>query len=1136
MRKHERLNFLSSILESYIGSNEVPAIENLKLKPIDLSSSNTSNIYSDENQEICAKKIAKSIKKRSTWENINENEDNSIRSFSIESSEPFIYHRLKLSQKYVRPETAEITVISFPKFLNDIKLLMIGIESESFKRTETTLKFYITTKLCCEDISDVDHILEKILEIGTCFTRLKSYTSKNPFNQNQIFEGFIFKAFCDRVVKFLNYCRDIIYTQEADTILELYHNTSKLTKIIIHLSTFLNIHPSSTRQRAAILTGSDFLRLLYHEFTYVLDNNVKCFYIDLLKACCEVYYVRFQEWLYHGKLEDTYKELFIYYVDRYKENTKHFFDKAYLIRKQSVPEFLDCAENILLCGKYTILLKSFNPVVSLKHKSKFNVDLEMHKIYFYSQHPLFLIKKPSFKICLTFDEINELKERCREFSKKAKEECGEIISVSEILEERRRRKLEKYKNAEIASTKNAQKWKQYQEERLHQIREIREQQQKELRKELELIEEKKMLKRALEIQAERDYMDELENIENEELQIENEELKARIKIYQELNDKLSKDVENVEQEQKSSEKTVVTTVEDALNANSTIDTDDVVKDEMNNILEKKKSISLTDAQKNKLKVMSHEYNLNNIKKDEENNNNNNNDECTKVLTDAQKNKLKVMGHEFGMIEEDEKDKNNQPKISVQDFDKMTDLQKNRLKVLSHEFGIDDEKKDEEINKSRKNTGSQAQKNITELQRNRQKVLSHEFGFEQICSHNDNDKNKSQVLVKEKSSPAKRKLSLELLKPTDTAHNLESPMSTTSDHFNSSNNNESLEKSSCTQNNNNSDYYEEDDDDDDDKLEMIRAFEEAIEKNENKFMRIKLSESTEHHSFTSFISASNEIMKMDTMALSQYLQMSLTLPLNAYMEILNNETLKMFIKDLDILSHFKSLRNYFLLMNGEFCSCICHEMFNKIESGVKPVELLNYQSLHMILDHALSRSRYYDPNTENLSFIVQNIPEKFELHSPGILNVLTLSYQLDWPLSLILNPETMDKYRAIFNYLMKLKRITWILEQCFQILKESHKKYGTDLLKSEQYRNVQQIRHQMTQFVNCLENYVTHNVIQISWSGFVEDIKSAESILCIYRKHANYLKRILFLCLLNKSYTDFYKNIEDIFKVILKFYK
>lgn len=718
-----------------------------------------------------------------------------------------------------------------------------------------------------------------------------------------------------------------------------------------------------------------------------------------------------------------------------------------------------------------------------------------------SQHPLFRLKKPSIKVCLTFEELSGLKIECQEFLKRARDECGEAISVASILNERRQIKMEKCKNAEVAATRNLEKWKQHQEERQLKIREYRELQQQKLRKELEQIEERKLVKRLEEIQMEREFMDAYEEVEKIELKKENREIRERIEIYQTLNANLDKSNQAESNNSKLQS-------EDVLNANEkAYENEAIKKDDMNNIIIENVE-TLSDAQKNKLKVMSHEFNLDpttgssSVHRDKRDEINANLFDKSS-LTDAQRNKLKVMGHEFGMI--DVKNEDSQPKINVQDYDKMTDLQRNRMKVLAHEYRtveVRDETAKKEI----------IQGPMTALQKNRMKVLSHEFAYF------DGEK-----------AIEKKTLTLDLLQPTVGNQQIESPMSITSDHFT-----------------NDSSEHQGDDECQTDKIvvaasstakdseeeEMIKAFEEAVEANRKMFMGITLNDLMNDE--ISFKPIYDDVAMMDTVALSQFLQMSLTIPLNSYMEVLSNETLKIYVQDLDILSHFKSLRNYFLLMNGEFCSSICHELFSKLEKGVRPVELLNYQSLHMMLDNALSGSK--DPNTELLSFIVQNSPEKFELNSPAVLNMVTLSYTLEWPLTLILNVETMDQYRTIFNYLLKLKRMSWILEECFQILKEAHKQHGNELLKSQQYSNVQHIRHQMTQFVNCLENYVTRNVMQTAWNAFMEDLKMAKSILCIYRKHTNYLKRILFLCLLNKKSFEFYKTIEDVFRVILRFHK
>jgi gamma-tubulin complex component 6 len=355
-KKDTSTNFFSNILESYAGTKSSNKLqENLTLIPKRPKSP----------AALCCIPVKKVPKKINTWENLFELEDEEEKSFSSESRGTMIVYNLLVASKPSK-ECMLIESIPFELLLNDLKLLIIGIESESFKRSEETLIFYATKNFSCGELSNISPILDGFLEAGTCFKRLKTYTSKNPFNQSHIFDGFIFRAFCDRIIIFLNNSRDTIYSKEVKTVLELYESTSSIRKILNQISKFLNIHPSfKTSQQMINPTGSDFLKLLYNEYAKTFNVDVKKFYVSLLKACCEVYYLRYQEWFYHGLLDDPHKELFIYYVDHYNPNTKYFFDKAYLIKRQSVPEFLSgCAENVLLCGKYTMLLKSYKPLVS----------------------------------------------------------------------------------------------------------------------------------------------------------------------------------------------------------------------------------------------------------------------------------------------------------------------------------------------------------------------------------------------------------------------------------------------------------------------------------------------------------------------------------------------------------------------------------------------------------------------------------------------------------------------------------------------------------------------------------------------------------------------------------------------------
>uniref|UniRef100_A0A182SPY8 Gamma-tubulin complex component n=1 Tax=Anopheles maculatus TaxID=74869 RepID=A0A182SPY8_9DIPT len=282
----------------------------------------------------------------------------------------------------------------------------------------------------------------------------------------------------------------------------------------------------------------------------------------------------------------------------------------------------------------------------------------------------------------------------------------------------------------------------------------------------------------------------------------------------------------------------------------------------------------------------------------------------------------------------------------------------------------------------------------------------------------------------------------------------------------------------------------------------------------------------------------ELNSVDVLTITRFLQYSLVIPLKAHMEIVNNEILKMYLYDLDILGHFESLRNYFLLMDGEFSTHICDNLFHRLETVRAPEELLNYQTLHSILNGALySSSAGTDPNANRLSFIVCQVPEKFDLYSPNVFSMLNLSYRVEWPLNLIFSMETIEQYTNVFKYLVKVRRVSYVLEDSFQLLKEASKRLGKPLLHSPQYARVQLIRHKLSHLVNALKNYITSSVLHASWEAFRDDLQdSTETMEDLFRKHRTYLKRVIFLCLLNKRSIEFYNNIEQIFRVVLRFYR
>ncbi|RVE44563.1 hypothetical protein evm_010778 [Chilo suppressalis] len=273
-------------------------------------------------------------------------------------------------------------------------------------------------------------------------------------------------------------------------------------------------------------------------------------------------------------------------------------------------------------------------------------------------------------------------------------------------------------------------------------------------------------------------------------------------------------------------------------------------------------------------------------------------------------------------------------------------------------------------------------------------------------------------------------------------------------------------------------------------------------------------------------------------LSACLQRSVMLPLTYQLEVVNNSILTYFLVNLDMYEHLRSLKDYFFLMDGEFSRSICHNLFTKLEKTVNPQELLNFATLHNILDKALGSSiSHVHKFSENLSFSLTDVPLSLQHSSPDVLQCLALSYQVRWPLNIILSQEASLRYARVFQFLLKMRRIFWALSEDFEALKlavKLSKQHSRRLIRSPQYITVQIYRHIMASMIRALDNYIVTTCILTSWTEFESDLKKARTLDDLYDCHVVYIKKVLFRCLLNNRSTPVMKLLNDMFTVILKF--
>ncbi|CAO1392141.1 unnamed protein product [Diamesa tonsa] len=1058
-----------------------------------------------------------------SWHQLGKRGVNAEPSFITESEDHSTIHHFTTHAANEQRKVHTLKIISQEKLIDDVKLLCVGTISEVFYCDDSYI-FHMHPHYTIEGISTtvLQGLMQELLESGSCYKRLRTMIKKNPFNYKLIFDGFVFKVFCDCIKKYLDSYRKIVLSITTNSLSVLILQISKMKKILISLAEFLKIHPSSICNQVLPI-GSDFLGFLYNEFITISQPDIKSFFTYLLKSCCNVYFSCYRKWLFEGLLDDPNKELFIYFVDTYRPKTKFFFDKAYVIRRQSVPRFLQGFENdILLCGKYTMLLKSYKP-----------------------QHPFFTLKMLPITVCLTQESINELNKECSNFQAAARIACGNNVSVDNILMERKGKEHQYYTLSKVKNLENTKRWREEQDAKAVELCRTKQIKLAGLQLQIQEIKERKLRQRMENIELDRRYLEEAENIETELLQQENTERLKRVEYYQQLNAMMDEREKARQLLNEDLQKSLIEHFDDPDMMMMSLTSEHFTPDEMCQVFETAKETPLilqedvtNESYKKQLEVslstMKHsksdiinanvipsEFQINKTRAlgstklfEQDVFNNVVEIPSTATMTEYQRNRLQVLKNEYNFVLSDHESTQECPTIIVDNVEHFSELQKNRKKIMAHEFNLHESSSNLPQQELSKKLSLNLSTPLTARAQNKKKVLNSEYNI--ITGHQD----------------------LSDCSPMSIGSNSSCEAFFTPELIPKESGDSEIDEVDLIEEQKEIELSVESTETEDEGFnDFVEAFAKT-QQQEKSFLQISLDNSSDGKpNFVNFCKRNLELESIDSMSLTQQLQLSLTIPLKTYMEVLNNEVLKIYLVDLDILSHFKSLFNYFFLMDGEFGSNICNGLLRKLEGGAKPNELLNYQTLHRVLENALGSSVYSnDPNADCLSFIVQSIPEQFDLASSKVLHMLSLSYKVTWPLNLILNPETLEQYSKIFKYLITLKRVKWIMDEVWIMLKENHKELGEKLHKSQQYRHVQQIRHKMSHFVYCLENHVTRSALQSSWKTFENDLKSTKCIGDLYRTHAKYIKRILFLCHLNKNSAEFYKNVDEIFKIILRFHR
>ncbi|KAJ2712981.1 Microtubule-nucleating Tub4p (gamma-tubulin) complex component [Coemansia spiralis] len=214
----------------------------------------------------------------------------------------------------------------------------------------------------------------------------------------------------------------------------------------------------------------------------------------------------------------------------------------------------------------------------------------------------------------------------------------------------------------------------------------------------------------------------------------------------------------------------------------------------------------------------------------------------------------------------------------------------------------------------------------------------------------------------------------------------------------------------------------------------------------------------------------------------------------------NERLMSVLKTrFDLMGHIEAIRRYLLFEKGDFALALMEVLDNQESHANKNIMA---HDLSAVLASAVRSSNAQHETPERLAALVLMLPKKTEQKNSGWDDV-TLSYHLSAPLNHVVSRPTMDKYVAVSQFLLKLKRIEYALHSAWlqQMTGSRSQLRSEDLQKRRDGTGAAPDRSQaalrkaareitiacseMIQFFQQVQRYISLNVIEGAWAKFLK---------------------------------------------------
>ncbi|XP_032575038.1 uncharacterized protein LOC6622009 [Drosophila sechellia] len=1033
------------------------------------------------------------------------------------ASDIFVTNELKIFQN----KNLVLNYLNEATLIDHLKKASCGIESLTFPSSSAdTLELRVRPNTTLPTVLPevLSDFANPFLRAGCAFLRLNARTKWNKITEMRL-ERPLTRAMRETIMDYLSTTRHFLLSLQADSLFQLLNNSSTAMQLLCQLDRMFENEPRLNLNTG--ITGSFLLSSIWLAIDTCENKDFLQLLIYFLRCISRNYFIQLQRWIYHGELDEPVNEIFISRSlntspSFTNECSKEFFDKSYQVVNEAIPEFLvGCEEQILQCGKYNLILQAYN-----------------------ARHPVFEVLYPDIEVCLTEQQLKNMRRNLADKYAIIYKRFG-WCSMQSIFEDRMAAKRV-FANLMMKRTQaHLDAWAEKQRELQIKANAQKKLQNDLLNAEQERIQKNHLEKRRQDIVNELAFQRECERMEDKRLEREKQELQKEVVqlagvlpsspdrstvsdlsfascieepdcLAESTSDKDNANTDNSEEEAtKQVDATLYVPLEqpgaEGTQNQSNVDVDQPCgKDSLPNVVQYQRSHSDV-INSNEHSTTQTEFNRNRqhgLSSDQF-------QECHATVHLQESHLLKTAASTsaglHAVLPPDINANLNGPDTKV-----LTELQRNRKRNEHHDgFVSFNSSEDQHTHRLRSLLNSN-----TERGRNRLRVMETEFGL-----------GYKNTEMEKKATPC---LPLELDKlHVEIPLSVPTPMSTTSDvDFGDPSPRETPEIADTVNNNN------------------VSAISGSLSPELPKPV-LAIAKPTSLLPKVDFGMEEEKETEQDRDPLPEAcnpfmarrcLQLSVMAPVNAYYVLLRNEVLRIF-QEQRIYEHFRKLRNYFFLVDGQFGATLTNEILGRIKAGVGPRSLSQKGILDTMLTNALAACSADETTvSENLTLNCTTIPDTLNFLSVEATSMIKLNCKIDWPLNMVISSETISKYGQIFGYLLKLRHVSFVLDGTYEYLQQMAKLLGPELRTCAHFRHMQMMRHKLSHFMTSFQTHLVAKALLSTWKSFKEELCAANSIEALYKQHVAYLKRVAFLALLNRRSAKVKETIDNILVIILRFCK